>query len=152
MALIEAADTFTADGSFIQMKVRSAWLSFGGLQGYQRVYRILILGQYKSPHTLYVDVAYDFNPTIVQTLTITPTTATTYGSVSPYGSESVYGGVFAPYQWRVNPTRQKCQSIQLTIRDAEGTDPGASCTLSGMTAVVGVIPGPNRMPATQSVG
>jgi len=152
VALIEDADTFTDDGSFIQMKVRSAWLSFGGLQGYQRVYRILILGQYKSPHTLYVDVAYDFDPTIKQTLTIEPTPATTYGSVSPYGSESVYGGVFAPYQWRVNIARQKCQSIQLTIRDAEGTDPGASCTLSGMTALVGVIPGVNRMPATQSVG
>jgi len=152
VALIEDADTFTDDGSFIPFKIKTAWLQFGGMQGYQRLYRVLLLGTYKSPHTLYVDVAYDFNPTIVQTLTITPTTATTYGSVSPYGSESVYGGVFAPYQWRVNPTRQKCQSIQLTIRDAEGTDPGASCTLSGMTAVVGVIPGPNRMPATQSVG
>ena len=150
--LIEDATTKTDDGSFIPFKIKTAWLQFGGMQGYQRLYRVLLLGTYKSPHTLYVDVAYDFNPTIVQTLTITPTAATTYGSVSPYGSESVYGGVFAPYQWRVNPTRQKCQSIQLTIRDAEGTDPGASCTLSGMTAVVGVIPGPNRMPATQSVG
>ena len=150
--LIEDADSFTDDGSFIPMKIKTAWLSFAGLQGYQRVYRVLLLGTYKSPHTLFVDVAYDFNPTIVQTLTIEPTPATTYGSVSPYGSESVYGGTFAPYQWRVNLSRQKCQSVQLTIRDSEGTDPGASCTLSGMTAVIGVIPGPNRMPATQSVG
>ncbi len=145
-------DSFRDAGSFIRMKIRTAWLSFAGLQGYQRVYRVLLLGTYKAPHKLWVDVAYDFDPTIRQTLEVTPTPATTYGSGSPYGSDSVYGGTFAPYQWRINLTRQKCQSIQLTIRDSQASGSGESCTLSGMTAVVGVIPGSNRMPATQSVG
>lgn len=153
MVLQESLTDYTDDGSFIQRKVKTAWLSFAGLQGYQRIYRILLLGNYQSPHKLFVDVAYDFNPTPVQTLEIEPTAATTYGSTSPYGGDSVYGGTFAPYQWRVNVSRQKCESIQLTIRDTQdGSGAGASSTLSGMTVLVGIIGKTNRMPSTQSVG
>ena len=153
MVLEESSASYTDDGSFIQRKIKTAWLSFAGLQGYQRIYRILLLGRYESAHKLFVDVAYDFNPVPVQTLEIEPTAATTYGSTSPYGGDAVYGGTFAPYQWRVNVARQKCQSIQLTIRDTQnGSDPGASSTLSGMTVLVGIIGQTNRMPSTQSVG
>src|SRR6185437_12680034 len=56
----EDQSVFTDNGSFIQLSLTTSWLSFAGVQGFQRVKQLLILGSYKSPHTLQVNVASDF--------------------------------------------------------------------------------------------
>jgi hypothetical protein len=118
-------------GDFYAMKIKTGWMSFANIQGYQRVYRMLIVGEYKSPHDLIVEVAYDFDQTIVQTVTITPDPA-------------------QDYQFRVDMQIQKCEAIQFTIRDANGD--GQSMSLSAISFIAGMKRGLNKIPATRSYG
>jgi len=123
---------FSDNGSFISMKQVTSWLGLGVLQGFQRVYKLLILGEYFSAHNLSVSFAYDFDPTTFQTTTFTP--------------------VAGVYQFRVNLTRQKCESLQITIQDVDtGTD-GESFSLSALGLEVGIKRGLNKIGETKSYG
>lgn len=120
--LQETPGQYTDDGEFIKLKLQTAWLSFAGLQGFQRVYQMLFLGDYFNPHNVAVYAAYDFNPfPIQQNVTQAGTILGTgvYGSDATYGQTTPYGGPPPTYQFRVNFNRQKCETIQITIEDQQ---------------------------------
>lgn len=134
------ASHFTDVGSFIKLKVETSWLSFSGIQGYQRIYRALVLGQYKSAHKLQIQVAYNFKDAFVQSKIIDTsdfTSDTVYGGDSPYGAGTPYGGGGNQYQARVNFKTQKCQSIKVKIEDSQSTNYGEGFELSNILFVVG---------------
>ncbi len=106
------------------MSFTSGWINFAGLQGYSRLYNIFLLGRIQSPHQLRVGVAYDYDPTVVQTAVISPTN--TIGS----GSQVE--------QWQINPIRQQCQSVQLTLNEISSSTAGAGISISGLNMVVGL--------------
>jgi len=65
--MMQEDDTvFTDAGAFIPLRLNTSWLSLAGLQGFQRAYHFLLLGECESPHQLLVKVAYDFNDSFVQ--------------------------------------------------------------------------------------
>lgn len=130
--LVETPGVYSDNGSFISMKLVSAWLGLSGLQGFQRVWKMLILGTYESAHQLSVAFAYDFDSTVAQTVTITPATN-------------------IPYQWQIGPARQKCDSMQITIQDVYTSVIGESYRLSAMSFEAGVKKGANRVGSTQRV-
>ena len=144
-------------GTFVGNPAVSATLyNLAGLQGYQRLYEILLLGQYLSPHQLLVSIAYDYG-NATQQLTINPTNYTgVYGSDSLYGQTSPFGGSDSLEQWRIQVQVQKCQVFQITLQEifnpAYGTIPGAGFTLSAITAVVGVKKGYRPFNAKNTVG
>ena len=153
--LQETPGQFTDNGQLIKMRAVSAPISFSGLQGFARVYRMMILGKYMSPHSLLVQVAYDFNPVFTQQNYINATALinqSTYGSDSTYGSGSPYGGSDPTYQWRVDFSRQKCESIQISIEDIQPSSYGEGFSLSAITFEVGQKQGLNRLPATRTFG
>ncbi len=151
-ARTETPGIYSDDGAYINMFVQTAWLQFAGIQNFQRIRDMLILGQYDSPHNLQVGCLYDFNPAATQTSLVEPTEATTYGADSPYGSGSPYGGLFPLYQYRVFFERQKCQAIQLSFKDIQtGTDVGQGFSLSAINLTVGVKKGHAKVPATSAV-
>lgn len=152
--LQETPGVFTDSGQLIPLKVTTPWLQFAGVQGYQRIYKLLLLGTYKSPHQLLVSLAYDFNPNPIQQDTITPAALTTWGSTSTWGAiGSVWGGAYPLYQWRVFPQQQKCQAMQITIQDtASGLSPGESLSLSSLGLEFGMLGKLRRMPAASSFG
>ena len=122
---------------------KTSWIRLSGLQGFQRAYGFYLLGSYISPHKLQIQVSYDYDPAIVQTVQITPENyAGTYGSGSYYGDQSPYGGPTAREQWGVFFNRQKCESVQITVTESFdaslGTDAGEGFTLSGLNFVIGV--------------
>lgn len=141
----------------VLMKFTTSWLSFAGIQGFERAYFFYLLGTYITPHKLTVDIAYDFDPSIVQSEIITPDNFVgKYGSDSLYGGSSPYGGISTIEQWRVFLERQKCQSFQITLTESYdssmGVVAGAGFTLSGIDlifAAKGIHP---RLPASRSVG
>jgi hypothetical protein len=149
--LKETPGVFTDAGSPIKLKLATSWLSFANVQGFQRVRRAQILGAWKSAHNLLVSVCVDFNDTIVQQTTVTPTTPTTYGGSSPYGSESVYGGTFQLYQWRVDLARQKTQAVKLILEDLPAATAGEGLSLTSLGFEVGAKTGLNKVPASQIV-
>ena len=138
----------TDDGLFVPLKIKTSWMSFAGLQGFQRCYHALILGDYKSPHQLLVNVAYDFNPAYIQTEVINATElleTPDYGGDDTYGDSDVYGGQFPLYEFRINFKIQKCTAIQMTFEDSQ-TDPlGQGYSLSALSLLVGVKQGLNKL-------
>lgn len=143
LVLAETAGRYLDDGKFFPLRIETAWMPFAGNQGYFRCRRILLLGTFYSPHTLRVDLAYsygDFNQQN-QWATDKGIDIDFYGKSDPYGADALYGGRNeAVYQVRVNPSRQKCQSIKLRFSDVPRTagTGGQSYSLSGMAFEVGM--------------
>lgn len=131
----ETPGLYLDDATSISMKLTTGWLSFAELQGFQRLYKLLLLGEYKSAHKLQVDICVDFDDTPVQGSTIT---------ASP-------GQL---YQYRIFLKRQKCQSMKFTIQDLP-PDVGTlleGYSISAMAFEMGVKQGLNKLPAARSVG
>lgn len=122
----------------INQSLSTSWISLAGVQGFQRLYAIYLLTEYISAHRLTVGIAYDFDTTIAQTITLDATTlAATTGTVG---------------QWKINIDRQKCEAIQITI--TESTDPnnvvlGAGLNLENIGLLVGVKGSAYKLPAIQ---
>lgn len=150
----ENSTIFGDNGSPISMQLETGWMSFAGLQGFQRAYGMNLLGDFKSSHKLRIRVAYNFNEAFTQELLIDTAdfiTSTTYGSVSPYGAESPYGGDGTALQVRVDFATQKCQAIKLYIADEQSVV-GEGLSLSGMGLEVGGKQGLGKLNQGQSYG
>lgn len=150
----ETEGVFNDNGLPIRMRAVSGWISVAGLQGYQRAYKLLILGSYIGAHKLLVKIAYDFNPAFTQYTYVDATAVlnpSTYGSDATYGASSVYGGTSQLYEWRINLARQQCTAIQISIEDVQTTAPyNEGLTLSAFALEVGVKSGLNRRGASAS--
>lgn len=137
---------YTDFGSFIPMKIVTNWYQFAGLQGYQRFYKLFLIGKYLSKHYLRVKLGYDFKQNFDHETLIDVESAI---ESSLYG-ESEYGeGPYASlqtYQWRVNPKVQKCQAFRISIEDTE-YDKGASFSLSAFGLEIGIKQGFNKLGA-----
>lgn len=128
--LQESTSLFTDNGTFVQLKVGTSWMKFAGLQGFQRVYEVLILGDYETAHSLVAKVYYDFDPAVAQTTTIAPTST-------------------APYQWRLLFNRQKCEAMKIELYDTQDS-PAEGMRLSSLAIWVGVKYGLNKMAASRT--
>ena len=145
-------DVYTDNGVSYPMLIMTSWIPFGGIQGYQRIYKMTLLGTFKSDHNLQCRLYYDYNNAYYQTITVDPQIPATYGTAL-YGAETPYGGEFDLYQYELRPERQKCMSIRMKIQDTpvdgvltEGYD------LSNIRFSFGVIGGNNRVRAAQVAG
>lgn len=124
------------------MSFTTGWLNLSGLQGYQRVYRAYMLGNYQSPHKLSIGVAYDYDSTVEQLVSITPDNySPSWGGDTNWGSGSVWGGGSNIEQWQINFETQSCQTFQLSLNEyfdpSKGLAPGAGLTISGLDIVYG---------------
>jgi hypothetical protein len=144
----ETPDEYSDCGSPIRRRIVTSWLAFAGLQGYQRLYRLMFLGDYQSQHTLKVSLAYDYDPTPSQEVSLDPTTVITptfFGSSSFFGGDAVFGGEFPLYQFRLHATRQKCQAVQIIVEESQVT-PSAAGTWSAIAFEIGAKRGFNKQP------
>lgn len=146
---------FTDANSPIRTKIETAWIQTAGIQGFQRLYKLLLLGDWLGEHNLKVSIAYDFQDFITDSFTITPSdiiNGSTFGAESPFGTEDVFGGAKGVYQFEVKPRIQKCQSFKLIIEDLfpRPTD-SAAFTISAITAVVGIKKGTNKLASDRTL-
>lgn len=156
-------------GAFVALRLATGWIVFGDspgsfpvagggrqaspLQLYQRARRLLVLGDYCSPHRLRVRVSFDYSPAVDQDVTVETPAETTFGEPSPYGSESPYGGTWIPYQWRVDLSRQKCQAVKVELIEQRiGSELGEGVRLSALSVELGVKPLSARVPMTRVAG
>jgi hypothetical protein len=146
------------DGSNpVVMSFVTSWINLAGLQGYQRSYFFYMLGQYVTPHFLQCGIAYDYNPAITQSVTITPNNySLPYGGDSPYGQGNPYGGPGDVEQWRVFLANQRCQAIQLSIQEiydpSFGVPAGEGLRMSGINLLISTIRPFRAQPNNVSVG
>lgn len=124
---IETVGTFVdvmTNPTTIGFTITTGWIALNNLQGMQRIYRIRLLGDLKSTHTLKVELAYDYESSFAETHTITSANITTGSSA---------------YQCELFPIRQKCESVQMRISDTSIS--GEDFDLTDMEIEVGVLPG-----------
>lgn len=137
---------------------KTSWFNLAGLQGFERLYFMFLLGQYYSPHKSILGIAYDYNESLSQQVLLSPDNfSPAYGGQVPYtfyGDDSPYGGPGDVEQYRVFPRLQKCQAFQLTFQEAydpsHNVSPGQGLSLSGLNLIVGTKGGYPRLPASKA--
>lgn len=130
----ETPGVFNDSVTPVVMTITTAWLKTAGIGGFQRLRRLLLTGDYKSPHTLTMSLAYD------------------YGSASQLITFSLAS---APsiYEFLIDIAQQKCSAVQVTIQDSLNTSGSAeSFDLSALTFEAGVKKGLNKLPANRRYG
>jgi len=144
---------YADNGSIIRTRISTQWFQTGGLQGYQRCYSGILLGEYIGEHRLRVRVAYDFEPFYREEFIMNPipvVNGDVFGT-GIYGSGS-FGGGTGVYQFDFKPARQKCQSMRLLIEDAFPDNEGTGAfNITGLTLVIGIKGGTNRLSDTQTM-
>jgi hypothetical protein len=153
--LKETPGVYLDNASPVLMSFTTAWAKLANLQGFQRAHFMYLIGNYITPHKLSIGIAYDYNNSQVQTVSILPDNySPPYGDSSPYGDETPYGGPDDIEQWRIFFDRQKCQSIQLSIQEifdpSFNTAAGAGLTFSGINLVLSAKKGYPTLPAARS--
>jgi len=149
----ETTEQYFDNTSPIQMKVVTPWFSFAGFQGYQRIYRVFLIGKFYSQHILRVRVGYDFKGSWAETILIDTSTligTSTFGSESPFGTESTWAGELDVYQLQFDVGIQKCQAIRFEISDNSSiAGSGQGWELTGLTFEVGAKRGGNKISVAQ---
>ena len=146
-------------GAAIQMKIVTAWIKPSSIQGFQRVRRAVVLGDFKSNHILQSRVAYNFRQYYNETHLfdfITGLGVEEYGDESPYGSElygaGTDGAADGVYQFRFHlKGPQKCDSIRFEFSDTVSSDPGQAYSISNLMLEIGLKNVAVKLPSYKTV-
>lgn len=149
-------DTYADNGSHIPLKLGSSWLQAAGLMGFQRIYSILLLGDYRSSHTLRVKIAYDFENHFEETYYFDADEAlqideNLFGVQTPFGTGIFGGSGSSVYQLICKLKRQKCQSVRFEIEDIATSSPGEAYSIAGAAFNVGVKRGTHKLPSAKVI-
>ena len=117
----------------VNMSFASPWYNLAGLQGYERAYYFYLLGTYFSPHSIQVQVYYDYESNVSQTMVFTPSTTTSIE------------------QMRFFFKRQKCEAIKIVVTEVDSVS-GQGLSLSGINLIIGVKKGYKPIAGALSVG
>ncbi len=154
----EVAGLYNDSGATYSMEIETGWISLGGVQGYQRLYQIMGLGDFYSDHYTKIKTAYDFEAAYTETVYFNVANGLIleyYGDDPTYGSSSPYGGSGSSvYQWSLQPRRQKCQSIKLLISDVDTKTEagGASFSFVSLNIVAGIKPNGPKLGYGKQIG
>jgi hypothetical protein len=130
----EDTTTHLDNAVFVPIKATTGWIQLDEIAGLQRIYKVQLVGEYLTPHRLTLDISYDQNDGVVETHQLT---------VSANPTEYIY---------ECRPRRQKCNSIQFTIRDVaplSSTGTGQGLAISGLRLVVGTKTRLSNLPNTR---
>ena len=149
----EDPTTYRDVDASIQLKLTTAWIKPSSIQGFQRCRRAVLLGDFKTNHTLVSKVAYNFRQYYNEQHSfnfISATGVTEYGDDPTYGSV-VYGGTSdGVFQFRMGLQNQKCDSIRFQFFDTTSSDPGQSYSITNLMLEIGLKSTPIKLPATKS--
>jgi hypothetical protein len=131
------------------MSVQTSWLKFAGVQGFQVFWKAFIKGFFKGTQPYQVQIAYNYDPTVVDTLVYQPYAGTpasgasgwgvgVWGASQPWG---VSGGLVTypdSLQFRVFPSRIHAEAVQFTITELPPYNTGSTWSLDAMDLEVGL--------------
>lgn len=134
-AYTDVNDSGTSASTFVGT-IETPWLSFAGIQGFQRIYRFLLLGKNVDGATdtqrFTYDFGYDFEG-LANAATVANVTPTTGGLV----------------QWEHHFERQKCEALKIAITFRPGTGLTGRLRLTDLSLLVGVKAGYNKTPSSK---
>ena len=149
----QSATSYKDDNDPVEMSLTTSWVKTNGIQGFQRVRRALVLGDFKSTHTLQLEIGHDYQEYLNELHKfdyITDLEVIEYGDSTPFGLEGYFGtssGVAdGVYQFRAHCKKQKCQSIRFRISDTEEANPGQAYSISSLMLEVGIRSNSMKLP------
>lgn len=119
----ENADVYTREGVSYSMNFKTSWIRLAHLSNFQRVWRVVLNGEFKGDHDVICKIYYDNDPTTVHE-TIT---------------KSITDGL---YEYEILPARQRCSSIQLEF---EFVGDNKNAVLNSIDFYVGIKNRKNRI-------
>jgi hypothetical protein len=140
----ETPGAYLDNGAAIRLHFRTAWLRLGALQGFQRIKRAMILGNFVSPHSLQWNVYADYEPYWIQSVTINPNpivNTSTWGDGATWGADPSPGTGAGPqwggiqdnvYQFELYLKRQKTQAVSFEFQDVNPSASGEAFNLSNL--------------------
>lgn len=136
-ALYQEGTGFQDPGSAgIATSLTTPWIPVAGVQGLQRIYKLLMLGTFGSmtvPHFTF-NIQYDYNTSYSDTITWTPAQSAT----TPAGQAAAL-----PVQVRIDMPRQLCEAFRLIV--TESTPAALQVQINQLALEAGVRPGAYRM-------
>jgi hypothetical protein len=155
--VFEESSDFLDNGNPISLQIDTGWLSFAGVQGFQRVYKMLGLGEFFSPHRLKIETAFNYLNLYTESKNINSDdfiNSEAYGDGSPYGSDAYYGGDSGlnAYQFRLDMKTQKAQSIRIKIKELQNDTYGKGLSLSNLNFEIGLKSGTGKINQSQGFG
>lgn len=152
LCVVEVPGYYLDISQTYNQRVGLSWVGFANLQGFQRIWRAHIIGDYKSKHKLKVSMGYDFSPVIhdeylwdaQQQLGINHYGDLTYG-------DAVFGGIEGNFQVRIHIKRQKSQALRIIIEDVSQVSPFESFSLSGIAFELAIKKGNIKLPMAQTL-
>lgn len=139
---LETEAVYQDNNSQIRMAMETAWLNLAGhMQGWQFLWWVTVIGEFKTDHVLRVFIAFDFEDGWTgPPIEIDPAEARV---LAPYGAGAYgagpYGGVNdTRYQFQIH-VGQECEAVKFRFEDVEPTGEfGASFELSELHLTGGV--------------
>jgi hypothetical protein len=110
--------------------IETGWIKTAALQGFMRARRAALTGEYKSAHTISVQVGYDYEDAYTETYTFTP-------------------GTSNPLQFEMHLARQKCEALRFKITETNSGTLNECNTLTNLSLEVGLKKGLKKLPAAQ---
>ncbi len=160
---LETPGCYQDAGSPVRVRIETGWIPLAGLGGFMRAYQLGILGEYKTPHTMKVSIAHDFEDFYDQEDYFDPEDmldVTTFGSEATFGGAAaadgrVYGGEGIAYRFRLDLANQKCEAIKILIEETttaatEGSQ--EAFTIAALSLYVGVKQGKAKYRQQQTIG
>ena len=153
----ETPNVYLDVDSPIISKFTLALMQFAQVQGFQRIFKLNVLGENRGTHGLKIEVGYDYRDYFEERFIVFPNTVlqdTEWGGEPAWGeSETLWGGDSdGVYQFQIRPRQQRCQALKLKIEDFFNTGSGtAGFALSNVTAEVGIEPNIARLSKTKII-
>lgn len=132
LSLVQTPGAYSDNGAVIPIELETGWMSFSSMQAFGRVWELILLGTYFSPHTLNITIYTDFSMTPAQIITI------------PVLSDP------GNYEFRAHMKVQKCTSMKINITETQSGTPGQGFSISGISFLAGMKKGLNKLPAGAS--
>jgi len=149
---------YNDNNQIIQMVIETAWLKTRNIQGFQRIFHWILLGDQISPCITQIQVAYNYESVYNEQMyfnSLTGLGSSTYGDSITYGSDTVFGGTNSTvYQVRSKPRQAKSEAIKFRITELDTLTPngGGSFSLVGLDLEVGVRTGTFRLGNNKTIG
>jgi len=147
----EVAGQYHDPGSaFIPMSFLTSWISLAGLQGFQRVRRLLLAGAVSTISNVNISLATNYDPEAAYLPVGGGVVVVSSAQAATFAATRTQAG---NWQERIHVTRQKCEAIQIGFTETQnGTTYDAYLDLSAISLEVGIKRGLRKMAAAESTG
>lgn len=138
----------------VTMRLITFPIQVADIQGFQRLFRIILLGEYRGEHTVKAWLAYDHKEYFEETFSITPTSAVIFTDSTYQNTTYTAGGTTNNvWQFEIRPAKQMCSAVRIMIADdfTGVVTPGNSFAFSAIGFEIGALGGRNRVPPTTRV-